>query len=43
MEENGKTIEEIYQQKTPLEHILDRPDTYVGKMTPKTPKMANFG
>ena len=25
-----KTIEEIYQKKTPLEHILCRPDTYVG-------------
>mmetsp|Transcript_21056 Transcript_21056/g.48766 ORF Transcript_21056/g.48766 Transcript_21056/m.48766 type:complete len:1366 (-) Transcript_21056:196-4293(-) len=26
----GKTIEEIYQKKTQLEHILLRPDTYVG-------------
>jgi DNA topoisomerase-2 len=26
----GKTIEQIYQKKTPLEHILLRPDTYVG-------------
>ncbi|KAF9141358.1 DNA topoisomerase 2 [Mortierella sp. GBA39] len=25
-----KTIEEIYQRKTPLEHILLRPDTYIG-------------
>jgi len=25
-----KSIEEIYQKKTPLEHILCRPDTYVG-------------
>ncbi|KAF9115505.1 DNA topoisomerase 2 [Mortierella sp. AM989] len=25
-----KTIEEIYQKKTPLEHILLRPDTYIG-------------
>lgn len=24
----GKTIEEIYQKKTQLEHILLRPDTY---------------
>lgn len=26
----NKTIEEIYQRKTPLEHILLRPDTYIG-------------
>jgi len=26
----GKTVEQIYQKKTPLEHILLRPDTYVG-------------
>ena len=26
----GKTIEDIYQKKTQLEHILLRPDTYVG-------------
>lgn len=25
-----KTIEEIYQKKTQLEHILLRPDTYIG-------------
>lgn len=25
-----KTIEQTYQKKTPLEHILLRPDTYVG-------------
>lgn len=24
----GKTVEEIYQKKTQLEHILARPDTY---------------
>lgn len=27
---NSKTIEEIYQKKTQLEHILLRPDTYIG-------------
>jgi len=27
---NGKTIEDIYQKKTQLEHILLRPDTYIG-------------
>ncbi|KAG0208879.1 DNA topoisomerase 2 [Mortierella sp. GBA30] len=26
----NKTIEEIYQKKTPREHILLRPDTYIG-------------
>lgn len=25
-----KAIEEMYQKKTPLEHILLRPDTYIG-------------
>jgi len=25
-----KSIEEIYQKKTPVEHILTRPDTYIG-------------
>lgn len=28
----GSTIEQIYQKKTPLEHILLRPDTYVGSI-----------
>jgi hypothetical protein len=32
----GKTIEEIYKKKTQLEHILDRPDTYVGKFEEQT-------
>ena len=27
-----KTIEEIYQKKTPKEHILLRPDTYIGSV-----------
>ena len=27
---DNKTVEEIYQKKTQLEHILLRPDTYVG-------------
>jgi len=30
------TIEEIYQKKTPLEHILLRPDTYIGSTEPTT-------
>ncbi|XP_074308414.1 DNA topoisomerase 2 [Silene latifolia] len=28
----GKTIEEMYQKKTQLEHILLRPDTYIGSV-----------
>lgn len=28
--EGGKAIEEIYQKKSQLEHILLRPDTYIG-------------
>lgn len=27
-----KTVEEVYQKKTQLEHILLRPDTYIGKI-----------
>jgi len=30
--ENNKTIEEIYQKLTQREHILKRPDTYVGSI-----------
>ncbi|GJP74297.1 hypothetical protein CLOP_g4904 [Closterium sp. NIES-67] len=29
---DGKTIEETYQRKTPLEHVLLRPDTYIGSV-----------
>ena len=32
---SGKTIEETYQKKTQLEHILLRPDTYVGSVEPQ--------
>ncbi|CAK0802302.1 unnamed protein product [Prorocentrum cordatum] len=28
----SKTVEQIYQKKTPVEHILLRPDTYVGSV-----------
>ncbi|KAI8997263.1 DNA topoisomerase [Pilobolus umbonatus] len=30
--DNEKTVEEIYQKKTQLEHILLRPDTYIGSV-----------
>lgn len=29
-----KTVEEMYQKKTPIEHILLRPDTYIGSIEP---------
>ena len=35
----GKTIEQQYQKKTQLEHILLRPDTYVGSVEPHTQPM----
>ncbi|XP_062220005.1 DNA topoisomerase 2-like [Phragmites australis] len=33
---DGKTIEEMYQKKTQLEHILLRPDTYIGSVEKHT-------
>ena len=35
----GSTIEQTYQKKTPLEHILLRPDTYVGSIEPQDTKL----
>lgn len=32
MLKRGKTVEEVYQKKTQVEHILLRPDTYVGSV-----------
>ncbi|CAI7859235.1 unnamed protein product [Closterium sp. NIES-53] len=32
----GRTIEQTYQKKTPLEHVLLRPDTYVGSVQSHT-------
>lgn len=34
-----KTVEETYQKKTQLEHILLRPDTYIGSIEPLTQPM----
>ena len=34
-----KTIEQMYQKKTQLEHILLRPDTYIGSTEPTTQSM----
>ncbi|TBU06609.1 hypothetical protein CWI38_2539p0030, partial [Hamiltosporidium tvaerminnensis] len=33
---NTKTLEDLYQKKTPLEHILHRPDTYIGSIEKET-------
>ena len=35
----SSTIEQTYQKKTPLEHILLRPDTYVGSLEHQDAKM----
>ncbi len=34
-----KSVEEIYQKKTQLEHILLRPDTYIGSVEKITQPM----
>ena len=36
---NQASIEEIYQKKTQVEHILLRPDTYIGSVEPDTRPM----
>jgi DNA topoisomerase-2 len=36
MDDSGKTIEQIYQKKSQLEHILIRPDTYIGSVEEQT-------
>lgn len=33
------TVERIYQKKTPLEHVLLRPDTYIGSAEPQEQEM----
>mmetsp|Transcript_62327 Transcript_62327/g.123165 ORF Transcript_62327/g.123165 Transcript_62327/m.123165 type:complete len:258 (+) Transcript_62327:50-823(+) len=35
----GKTVEQIYQKKTQVEHILLRPDTYVGSVEKQDDKL----
>ena len=34
--ENRLSVERIYQKKTQLEHILLRPDSYIGSVEPVT-------
>lgn len=36
------SVERIYQKKTQLEHILLRPDTYIGSVEPVTQVRENF-
>ena len=36
------SVERIYQKKTQLEHILLRPDTYIGSVEPNTENMWVF-
>ncbi|KAJ2850724.1 DNA topoisomerase 2 [Coemansia brasiliensis] len=33
-DQKGPSVEEIYQKKTPVEHVLLRPDTYIGSVEP---------
>jgi DNA topoisomerase-2 len=40
--DENKTIEEIYQKKTQLEHILLRPDTYIGSIEAEEQEMWVF-
>lgn len=39
MSRKDKTVEEIYRKMTQLEHVLARPDTYVGSVQMQTEKM----
>lgn len=37
--QTDSTIEQIYQKKTPIEHILLRPDTYIGSIEAQENKL----
>uniref|UniRef100_A0A4W5NVE0 DNA topoisomerase 2 n=1 Tax=Hucho hucho TaxID=62062 RepID=A0A4W5NVE0_9TELE len=41
-EEEKMSVERVYQKKTQLEHILLRPDTYIGSVEPVTQQMWVF-
>uniref|UniRef100_A0A8C7VH52 DNA topoisomerase 2 n=1 Tax=Oncorhynchus mykiss TaxID=8022 RepID=A0A8C7VH52_ONCMY len=41
-EEAAMSVERVYQKKTQLEHILLRPDTYIGSVEPVTQQMWVF-
>ncbi|KAJ2754111.1 DNA topoisomerase 2, partial [Coemansia pectinata] len=38
----GPSVEEIYQKKTPIEHVLLRPDSYIGSVEPIDEEMWVF-
>lgn len=40
--DDKRTIEDIYQKKTQLEHILLRPDTYIGSIETEEEEMWVF-
>ena len=42
MKKNDKPVEKVYQKKTQLEHILLRPDTYVGSIEMQKDKLWVF-
>lgn len=39
MSRKEKSVEETYQKKTPIEHVLIRPDTYIGSVQPEKREM----
>lgn len=39
---SGKSVEEVYQKKTQLEHIILRPDTYIGSVERITQQMWTY-
>ncbi|KAI5170713.1 DNA topoisomerase II [Nematocida sp. LUAm3] len=39
MSRKEKSVEETYQKKTPIEHVLIRPDTYIGSVQTETRQM----
>src|SRR5689334_20111429 len=42
MLKDKKTVEQIYQKKTQLEHVLLRPDTYIGSIETQKDKLWVF-
>ena len=42
MPKNNKTIEQKYQKKTQKEHILDRPDSYIGDVKKQNETLWTF-
>lgn len=42
MKKNDRPVEKVYQKKTQLEHILLRPDTYIGSIEMQKDKLWVF-